>query len=89
MIAMLVVLVGLLLSVGLWVPAMAQEQDFRPPIATEVFNLRSRCAELGEEILDQQPFISRAFPSQAFRYDPRTNLTESEKISRGKPCRIR
>ena len=73
MIAMLVVLGSLLVSVGLWVPAIAQERDFRPPSATEVFNLRSRCAELGEKILDQQPFISRTFPSQVSRYDPRTN----------------
>jgi hypothetical protein len=50
-------------------PAMAQERDS----ATGVLNLRSRCAELGEEILDQQPFKSRTFPSQASRYDPRTN----------------
>jgi hypothetical protein len=72
-VAVLVVLVSLSVSVGLWVPAMAQERDFRPPSATEVFNLRSRCAELGENILDQQPFKSRTFPSQVSRYDPRTN----------------
>ena len=62
----------ILVSVGLCVPAMAQQLDFQPPTATEVFN-QSKCAELGQAILDQQPFKSRTFPSQASRYDPRTN----------------
>ena len=69
-VAILVVLVSLSVSVGLWVPAMAQERDFRPPSATGVLNLRSKCAELGEAILDQQPFKSRTFPAQASHYDP-------------------
>ena len=68
-VTMLLALVSLSVSVGLWVPAMAQERDG----ATGMFNLRSRCAELGKKILDQQPFISRTFPSQVSRYDPRTN----------------
>src|SRR6516225_9048941 len=53
---------GLLVILAGW-PAMAQQ---------EVFN-QSKCAELGEQILDQQPFKSQTFPSQASRYDPRTN----------------
>jgi len=63
----------ILVSIGLSTPAIAQQRDFQLPTATEVFNLRSRCAELGEAILDQQPFKNRTFPSQASRYDPRTN----------------
>jgi hypothetical protein len=56
-------------SVGLWVPAMAQERDFRPPSATEVFNLRSKCAELGEKILKQSGYLYDVLS----HYDVRTN----------------
>src|SRR6516225_1399891 len=61
-------LLGLSVILASSLPAIAQEQHG----ATGMFN-QSKCAELGEEILDQQPFKSRTFPSQASRYDPRTN----------------
>ena len=62
-----------MVSVGLCVPAVAQQRDFRPPSATEVFNLRSKCAELGEKILEEQPMNLGTIPSQVSHYDPRTN----------------
>jgi hypothetical protein len=58
-----------LASVALWTPAMA-----RQPTATEAFNLRSRCAELGQKVLeDKIRGNNEAIISQASRYDPRTN----------------
>ena len=64
----------ILMSVALWTPAMAQQGDFRLPTATEVFNLRSRCAELGQKILEGMVRgNNEAIISQASRYDARTN----------------
>ena len=68
----------ILAGVGLCAPAMAQERDLRSPTATEVLNLRSKCEELGQAILDQQPFKSRTFPAQASHYDPCTNRCYAE-----------
>ena len=59
----------ILVSVGLCVPAMAQAPDS----VTGVLDLRSKCAELGQKILDEEPFKIRRFPAQASHYDPRTN----------------
>ena len=59
----------ILVSIGMCVPAMAQAPDS----VTGVLDLRSKCAELGQKILDEEPFKIRRFPSQASRYDPRAN----------------
>jgi hypothetical protein len=63
----------ILVSVGLCVPAMAQERDFQLPPATEVFNLRSKCAELGGKILEGIDARMHPTLSQVSHYDPRTN----------------
>ena len=47
--------------------------DFRPPTATEVFNLRSKCAELGQKMLEDNVRHGAPFISQVSHYDPRTN----------------
>ena len=66
-----VVLVSLLLvSV-----AMAQERAYQLPTATEVFKLRSACAELGERILEDN-IVSNLVGEASERlsnYNPRTN----------------
>ena len=59
----------ILASVGVCMPAMAQEPDS----ATEVFNLRSRCAELGGKILEGIDAPRHPTLSQVSHYDPRTN----------------
>jgi hypothetical protein len=60
----------ILVSVGLCVPAMAQQ---RPPSATEVFDLRSKCAELGGKILEGIDARMHPTLSQVSHYDHRTN----------------
>jgi hypothetical protein len=50
-------------------PSAAQQRTFQPPTATEVFDLRSRCAALGEKLLKDN-FTSG---SQLSHYNPTTN----------------
>src|SRR5712692_1543143 len=44
-----------------------------PPTATEVFNLRSKCAELGEKIMERNIIGSALTQSQVSHYDAETN----------------
>jgi hypothetical protein len=62
--------------------AVGDEPAFRKPTATEVFNLRSKCAELGERINSENDFTAVAIPSvtvpllkqeHASHYNPETN----------------
>jgi hypothetical protein len=46
-------------SMALCTSSMAQQGDFRPPTATEVFNLRSRCAQLGETIMEDYDLLPK------------------------------
>ena len=55
------------------VAAHAQQPYFQPPTATELFNLRSRCAELGNKFLDDLVVFRPLTKSITSRYDPRTN----------------
>jgi hypothetical protein len=55
------------------VAAHAQQPSFQPPTATELFNLRSRCAELGNKFLDDLVVFRPLTKSITSRYDPRTN----------------
>jgi hypothetical protein len=56
-----------------WSAVYAQPY-FQPPTATELFNLRSRCAALGEKFLQDQSFVGSTLSmSITSRYDPRTN----------------
>src|SRR5262245_53323213 len=43
------------------------------PTATEVFNLRSRCAALAQKILEENTVGSALSQSQISNYEPRTN----------------
>ena len=55
------------------VAAYAQQPYFQPPTATKLFNLRSRCAALGDKFLDDLlvgPHIRKSITSH---YSPRTN----------------
>src|SRR5260370_4544760 len=47
--------------------------SFRSPTATEVFNLRSKCAELGEKILKNTVISDDLKKDQLSRYEPKTN----------------
>lgn len=49
------------------------EAAFTKPTATEVFNLRTRCAELGEKILASNVIGSALAHEQTSHYDPKTN----------------
>jgi len=46
---------------------------FRGPTATEVFNLRSKCAELGEKIMEKTVIGDALKKDQVSRYEPKTN----------------
>lgn len=46
---------------------------FRPPTATEVFNLRSKCAELGEKIMKNTVVADALKKDQLSHYEPKTN----------------
>ena len=46
---------------------------FQPPTATEVFNLRSKCAELGEKIMKNNVIGAGRTQSQLSHYEPKTN----------------
>jgi hypothetical protein len=50
-----------------------QQRTFQLPTATEVFNLRSKCASLGQQILDEQAIEPERTKDQVSHYDPRTN----------------
>jgi len=47
--------------------------SFRSPTASEVFNLRSKCAELGEKILKNTVFGAELTKHQLSHYEPKTN----------------
>lgn len=47
--------------------------SFRSPTATEVFNLRSKCAELGEKILKNTVIGDALKKDQLSHYEPKTN----------------
>ena len=47
--------------------------SFRSPTATEIFNLRSRCAELGEKILKNTVIADALKKDQVSHYEPKTN----------------
>ena len=49
------------------------ETIYKAPTATEVFNLRSKCAELGEKILDGNIIGSALAQEHVSHYDPKTN----------------
>jgi hypothetical protein len=61
------------------VAAHAQQPYFQPPTATELFNLRSRCAALANKFLDDLS-VSRSSLTQTItsHYDPRTNYCYGE-----------
>jgi nitrate reductase alpha subunit len=57
-------------------PALIPSVDapsFRSPTATEVFNLRSKCAELGEKILKNTVIGDALKKDQLSHYEPKTN----------------
>jgi hypothetical protein len=47
--------------------------SFRSPTATEVFNLRSKCAELGEKIMKNTAISEAMKKDQLSHYEPKTN----------------
>jgi hypothetical protein len=53
--------------------AVAQQQTQRLPTATEVFNLRSKCAALGDRLLEETTIGIALTKSQVSHYEPRTN----------------
>ncbi len=53
--------------------AFAAERAFQLPTATEIFQLRSACAILGQNILDDNVVGVALSESQVSHYDPSTN----------------
>src|SRR4051812_35997829 len=53
--------------------AVAAEQSHRLPSATEVFQLRSLCAKLGEQLLDETTVGTALTKDQVSHYDPKSN----------------
>jgi hypothetical protein len=47
--------------------------SFRSPTATEVFDLRTKCAELGDKIMKNTVIGDALKKDQLSRYDPKTN----------------
>jgi len=54
-------------------PATTDEAAFKRPTATEVFNLRSKCAEFGEKVLNGNSIGPALTQEQVSHYDPKTN----------------
>lgn len=54
-------------------PVKAEDTVFQKPSATEIFNLRSRCAALGEKIMNENVIGSALTQSQTSHYSPKTN----------------
>lgn len=66
----------LMLSLGCERPApkpVADESPYQKPTATEVFNLRSRCAELGDQIWKDHMMKSSLDQTHLVHYEPKTN----------------
>ncbi len=53
--------------------AVAEETVFRRPTATEIFNLRSKCAEFGEKIMNENIIGIALAQEQVSHYDPKSN----------------
>jgi hypothetical protein len=65
--------VGLLVLIWVSTPVAAQQRSFQLPTATEIFNLRSKCAALGEKILEETVVGTALYQSQVSHYEPQTN----------------
>ena len=52
---------------------MQDEATFRKPSATEVFNLRSRCAEFGRKIMSDNTIGVALSQDQISHYEPKSN----------------
>jgi len=65
--------IGLAFWIGVQLGRAGADRAFNSPSATEVFNLRSRCVELGEKILRDNPASPVIVQSVLSHYDPRTN----------------
>ena len=52
---------------------VVDEPSFRKPTAAEVFNLRTKCAELGEKILNGNIIGIALTQEQVSHYDPKSN----------------
>ncbi len=76
-VAALVSAVALLCGCQKTSPIAEGQRTFRPPSATEVFNLRTKCAELGDRLLEtvlKADVIGAALAHEATsRYDPKTD----------------
>jgi hypothetical protein len=68
-----VVVVIVVLLAACMSSAVAQQRTHQLPTATEVFNLRSRCVALGDQILEANTIGSALTQSQVSHYEPRTN----------------
>jgi len=53
--------------------AVVDEPAFRKPTATEIFNLRSRCADFGEKIMAENIIGIALAQEQVSHYDPKSN----------------
>jgi hypothetical protein len=53
--------------------AAGQERQYRLPTATEVFQLRSACGELGYQLAKRKVVPAGHYQAHASRYDPKTN----------------
>jgi hypothetical protein len=68
-----IIAVVVLLAASISSAVAQQQRTHQLPTATEVFNLRSRCAALGEQILEANMAGSALTESQVSHYEPRTN----------------
>jgi hypothetical protein len=59
----------------------AQQRTFQPPTVTEVFNLRSKCAALGDKIMEDDFVSSNLSKSNLSHYDPQTNRCYVDSLS--------
>jgi hypothetical protein len=66
--AAIVAVCGLTFSTG-----NTAERSSQLPTATEVFQLRSLCVKLGEQLLDETPVGSALTEDQVSHYDPKSN----------------
>jgi hypothetical protein len=67
----------LIIAIGFHPPCKAQQRrpgaDSTPPTATEVFHLRSECADLGHKIMNDNIAGPGTHQTELSRYDPKSN----------------
>jgi hypothetical protein len=66
-------LISAMLTVSWFSAAISEERGFQLPMATEVFQLRSACARLGEQLLEDNAVGAALTKEQVSHYNSQSN----------------